>query len=126
MPIGLTDSVRKYKAMERRRLMNNKITKEASAILKNLGARRVAAECMRLRGEAESAEALECEVRAAELALADLHPDYRYVLSEFYTERKAGFMGRLCEYFGCGESTVYRKKRQAVAEFALRLFGCEE
>ena len=104
--------------------MNNKVKKEAADILRNLGAVRVAAECMRLCGDDVRAEALEAKVRAADLALGDLHPDDRYLLAQFYTERKAGFMARLCEYFGCGASTVYRKKRRAVAEFAMRMFGC--
>lgn len=106
--------------------MNKKMKREAADALRRLSARRVAAECMRLRGETEAALAFETEVKAADLALADMHPDDRYLLTEFYIERTAGFMKRLCERFGCTDSTVYRRKRRAVAEFAARMFGCEE
>lgn len=106
--------------------MNKSVTKEASKSLLNLKARRTAAECMRLRGQLDEAKAMDGEVEAVDLALADLHPDDRYLLSEFFVERSCGFMQRLCEHFGCTESTVYRRKRRAVAEFAVRLFGSTE
>lgn len=103
--------------------MKNKITKEAADTLRSLAARRTAAECLRLRGESITADELERVLGAEELALSSLCPDERLILDEMFVERRQGYMERLCEHFECTPSTVYRRSRHALAEYALRLFG---
>lgn len=106
--------------------MNNTVKNEAKSALRFLTSKRTAAECMRLRGDTLSLESLEGEIRASELALSGLHPDDRYLLEELYISRDGGSVSRLCEHFGCSTSTVYRRSRHAVTEFAMRLFGRAE
>jgi len=103
--------------------MNKEPVKNAARTLVGLNAKRTALECLRLRGESEAASAVERELEAVELALGTLHADDRYLLTEFFVERNEDRMEKLCRYFGCSESSVYRRKRHAVAELAARLYG---
>ena len=66
---------------------------------------------------------LQAQVEATELALASMTPRQYVILREFYIEREDGFMDRLCVMLGCGASTVYRQKREALRTFAMRMFG---
>lgn len=103
--------------------MKNKLTLRAADQLRSLRARRCAVECMKLRGESEAAEHLECAIEAEELALASMHPDDRHILNRLFIEREAGCVERLCDELECTASTIYRRRRHALAEYALRLFG---
>ncbi len=103
--------------------MKNKLTLRAVDQLRSLRARRCAVECMKLRGESEAAEHLECAIEAEELALASMHPDDRHILNRLFIEREAGCVERLCDELECTASTIYRRRRHALAEYALRLFG---
>ena len=103
--------------------MNKNVIRQASLLLEEHRANRIALECMRLRGSDGEGSELRALVGAVELALADLHPDDRYLLKEFYVNRYAGYMDRLQTYFNCSESSVYRRKRRAERMFAMRLFG---
>lgn len=103
--------------------MKNKTRSDAAASLRTLAARRCAAECLRLRGEIDSAEALKSSLSAEELALSSLHPELRELLCEVFVERKRGYIERLCERLCCTPSTVYRRCRAALDEYAARLYG---
>ena len=109
--------------------MNRMVLKAAKEALSSLNSKRMASECMRRLSECGGEEAtrrlpiLEAEVEATELALSSLSKRQYDILREFYIEREAGFMDRLCEMLCCGKSTVYRHKRNALRAFAMRMFG---
>lgn len=109
--------------------MNRTILKAAKEALVNLNSNRMASECMKkLSGcagdeMAERLPHLEAQVEATELALGGLTPRQYEILKEFYIEREDGFMERLCGMLGCCASTVYRRKREALRAFAMRMFG---
>lgn len=103
--------------------MKNKQTLYAASRLKSLRAHKCAVECMRLRGEDEAASRLERTVEAEELALRSMHPDDRELLTALFVERGEGALERLCLELDCTASTVYRRRRRALAEYALRLYG---
>jgi len=106
--------------------MNKNVKKRAASELKAHRARKTALECMALRGEKTEGTAVKAAVDAVELALGGLHPDDRYLLTEFYVDRADGSFDRLRSCFDCSESSVYRKKRLALERFAMRLFGSVE
>ena len=65
-------------------------------------------------------------VRTTERALSMLLPEEKLVLHRLYVSRERGALDRLCMELGCEQSTVYRKRDQALQRFTIALYGFTE
>lgn len=59
-------------------------------------------------------------------ALAVLDDEERLILDKFYIHRAKGNVGDLCERLNVEQSTVYRKRDNALRRFTIALYGVTE
>jgi hypothetical protein len=59
-------------------------------------------------------------------ALASLDDDGRLVLKRLYINPTKAAVSTLCKELGCGESTVFRKRDDALHKFTIALYGIAE
>lgn len=78
-------------------------------------------------------EELACTLRQAQLwvqtteqGLAELTPEDRHILHRLFISNSRGNIERLCQEIGCEQSTVYRKRDQAIYRFTIALYGFVE
>lgn len=62
-------------------------------------------------------------VSMVDKALAVLNDEERLVLDRFYTHPAKGNVGELCERLHVEQSTVYRKRDNALRRFTIALYG---
>lgn len=62
-------------------------------------------------------------VSMVDKALAVLDDEERLVLDRFYTHPAKGNVGELCERLHVEQSTVYRKRDNALRRFTIALYG---
>lgn len=65
-------------------------------------------------------------VSQVDKALAVLDDEERLVLDKFYIHRTKGSVGELCERLNVEQSTVYRKRDNALRHFTIALYGVTE
>lgn len=65
-------------------------------------------------------------VSMVDKALAVLTEDERLVLDKFYIHQAKGSVGSLCELLNVEQSTVYRKRDNALRRFTIALYGVTE
>jgi len=65
-------------------------------------------------------------VSTVDRALGVLDEEERLVLDKFYMHRAKGAVGELCERLSVEQSTVYRKRDNALRHFTLALYGATE
>ncbi len=58
--------------------------------------------------------------------LAALMPDEKLILQRLYLHPEKGALERLCNELGVEQSTVYRKRDQALRQFTVALYGFAE
>ena len=104
--------------------------KEAIGLLRQFDALRRAGENLKALGEISPSEELEERLAKTEKTLgiiqrglAALTPEQRLILSRFYIYREKGNPQRLCEALGVEQSSVYRRKDQALAKFIEAIWG---
>jgi len=62
----------------------------------------------------------------ADRGLAALLPDERLIVQRLYLHPEKGALERLCNELGVEQSTVYRKRDQALQRFTVALYGFAE
>lgn len=62
----------------------------------------------------------------ADRGLAALLPDEKLILQRLYLHPEKGALERLCSELGVEQSTVYRKRDQALQRFTVALYGFAE
>lgn len=62
-------------------------------------------------------------VSQVDKALAVLDDEERLVLDRFYIHRTRGCVGELCERLNVEQSTIYRKRDNALRRFTIALYG---
>ena len=62
----------------------------------------------------------------ADRGLAALLPDEKLVLQRLYLHPEKDALQRLCDELGVEQSTVYRKRDQALQRFTTALYGFSE
>lgn len=65
-------------------------------------------------------------VKTTECALDKLISEDKLVLHRFFVVPERGNIERLCQELGCEQSTVYRKRDQALYRFTIALYGFVE
>ena len=78
-------------------------------------------------------EELECALNQAKLwvkttdtALSNLTSEDKLILHRLFIANARGNIERLCMELGCEQSTVYRKRDQAIYRFTIALYGFVE
>lgn len=62
----------------------------------------------------------------ADRALAALLPDEKLILQRLYLHPEKGALERLCNELGVEQSSIYRKRDQALQRFTVALYGFAE
>lgn len=65
-------------------------------------------------------------VKTTERGLGELTPEDKLVLHRLFISNERGNIERLCQELGCEQSTVYRKRDQAIYRFTIALYGFVE
>jgi DNA-binding NtrC family response regulator len=65
-------------------------------------------------------------VKTTERGLRELTPEDKLVLHRLFISNERGNIERLCQELGCEQSTVYRKRDQAIYRFTIALYGFVE
>lgn len=65
-------------------------------------------------------------VKTTERGLGELTPEDKLVLHRLFISNERGNIERLCMELGCEQSTVYRKRDQALQRFTIALYGFTE
>ena len=65
----------------------------------------------------------QCWVRSVEQALSALPEEQRQVLRQLYIVPRKGALEQLCGELGVEQSTVYRRRDQALRQFTTALYG---
>ena len=65
-------------------------------------------------------------ILVADRGLAALLPDEKLILQRLYLHPEKGALQRLCDELGVEQSTVYRKRDQALQRFTTALYGFAE
>ena len=104
--------------------------KEAVGLLRQYDALRQARENLRALVGLEGGQALigqlyrtEKTLEVIRRGLAALTPEERLILSRFYIYREKGHAQRLCQTLSVEQSSVYRRKDQAVEKFTEAVYG---
>lgn len=65
-------------------------------------------------------------VKTTERAMGELSSEDKLVLHRLFVVPERGNIERLCQELGCEQSTVYRKRDQALYRFTIALYGFVE
>lgn len=65
-------------------------------------------------------------VKTTDTALSNLTPEDKLILHRLFIANARGNIERLCMELGCEQSTVYRKRDQALYRFTVALYGFVE
>ena len=65
-------------------------------------------------------------IKTTESALGEISPEDKLVLHRLFIANERGNIERLCQELGCEQSTVYRKRDQALYRFTIALYGFVE
>ena len=65
-------------------------------------------------------------VKTTDRALGTLMQEDRHILYRLFIANERGNIERLCQELGCEQSTVYRKRDQALYRFTIALYGFVE
>lgn len=65
-------------------------------------------------------------VKTTDTALSNLTPEDKLILHRLFIANARGNIERLCMELGCEQSTVYRKRDQALYRFTISLYGFVE
>ena len=79
----------------------------------------------RIVGRLRELEKMRGAVRTLEVAMEGLTPEERIVLDRFYVRPKPGYIQELCQLLQVEQSTVYRRKNQALQKLEETIYGEE-
>ena len=79
----------------------------------------------RVVGRLRELEKMRGAVRTLEVAMEGLTPEERIVLDRFYVRPKPCYIQELCQLLQVEQSTVYRRKNQALQKLEETIFGEE-
>lgn len=65
-------------------------------------------------------------VKTTDTALSNLTPEDKLILHRLFIANERGNIERLCQELNCEQSTVYRKRDQALYRFTVALYGFVE
>ena len=65
-------------------------------------------------------------VKTTDTALSNLSPEDKLILHRLFIANERGNIERLCQELNCEQSTVYRKRDQALYRFTVALYGFVE
>ena len=65
-------------------------------------------------------------VKTTDTALSNLTPEDKLILHRLFIANERGNIERLCHELNCEQSTVYRKRDQALYRFTVALYGFVE